>query len=104
MRLNPNKRLHWALKAKVTSKARTTWGWELTRFKASLKGKTEFAITFAPPDKKRRDVDNAIASSKPLLDALADITGIDDSKFKIAWGREFMRPMQGGAVFVEVLA
>ena len=103
-KLNPNvqTRLHWAEVGKAKAKAKTMWNNELLRYRIALKSKTEFKISFAPPNKIRRDVDNLIAASKALLDALSLVTGVDDSQFKIDWARELMPPVAGGAVFIEV--
>jgi crossover junction endodeoxyribonuclease RusA len=40
-------------------------------------------ITFFPPDKRRRDLDNMLASLKSGLDGVSDVVGIDDSKWTI---------------------
>ena len=98
--LSPNARLHWAPKARATVTSKILWYKELSRYSQSLEGKSEFKISFAPPDKRRRDVDNLISSSKALCDSLALVTHIDDSKFKIEWGRELLAPVAGGAVLV----
>lgn len=39
----------------------------------------KFSITFYCPDRRRRDIDNLLASLKPSLDGIANATGIDDS-------------------------
>lgn len=86
--LNPNAREHWAKKARHVSKARQE---AMLRAKAAVKhhgapladtdGLVHMAIVFNPPDKRRRDRDNIIASCKALMDGLSDAIGIDDSKF-----------------------
>ena len=38
-------------------------------------------VTFVPPDRRRRDLDNLVAAMKSAMDALADVTGIDDSRW-----------------------
>lgn len=102
--LSPNARLHWAPKARATASSKLLWYKELLiynkAYNKALEGKTEFKISFAPPDKCRRDVDNLIASCKALCDSLALVTHIDDSKFKIEWARELLVPVAGGAVFI----
>lgn len=57
-------------------------------------------ITFCPPDKRRRDVDNMLASIKSGLDGISDATGVDDS----AWHYGIARgdSVKGGAVLVHV--
>jgi crossover junction endodeoxyribonuclease RusA len=59
-------------------------------------------ITFCPPDKRHRDLDNAIASFKASQDGIADALGIDDSKWVpfYRWGDV----VKGGRVVVELNA
>lgn len=99
--LSSNKRLHWSVKSKYTAQCRMQWFYELSRYKNALKNNVDFVVSFAPPDLRRRDVQNAVIASKALIDALSDVVGIDDSKFKILWPREFLPPVDGGAVFIE---
>lgn len=57
-------------------------------------------VKFCPPDKRRRDRDNAQAAFKSGFDGLADAWGMDDACFDIkdSWGD----PVLHGAVVVEV--
>lgn len=96
-KLNPNKKSHWAVKSKLRKKQR-----EETKLVASrYKPLTEFSIKFHPPDKRIRDIDNAIASIKGLIDGLSDAWCIDDSKFLITYPRAFCEPVKGGKVVIE---
>ena len=66
--------------------------------------KAEFlnvALVFHPPDKRKRDWDNMIASVKAGLDGLADALKVDDSKWRISIE---VSQQIGGMVKVEVLA
>jgi crossover junction endodeoxyribonuclease RusA len=38
-------------------------------------------VTFTPPNARRRDLDNLIASIKPHLDGISDAICIDDSQW-----------------------
>lgn len=55
-------------------------------------------VTFHPPDKRRRDLDNMLASIKSALDGIAAATGVDDHE----WSLTILRgiPALGGAVVV----
>lgn len=99
--LSPNTMLHWRPRHKAKAAFKNTWHYELLRYEQALAGVTEFKISFAPPNKRRRDVDNAIASCKSLIDALSGVVGVDDSQFKITYPRAFSEPVAGGAVFIE---
>lgn len=45
-------------------------------------------ITFIPPDRRPRDLDNMLASIKSGLDGIADVIGVDDSKWSITIQKE----------------
>jgi len=101
-RLNPNKRLHWAKVAKVKKLARNI-GWSFT--KETIKRKTftaplSVSITFYPPDKRKRDDDNAIAAFKAYRDGIADALGVDDADWVTSYHFHKTAPL--GKVVVEV--
>lgn len=58
------------------------------------------SITFNPPDKRRRDLDNMLASCKAMLDGLASAMKVDDYEFTITLRRG--DPVKGGAVAVVI--
>lgn len=94
--LHPNARPHWAAKAKAAKSAR-----EDASLMAKAIGKIEAAslkavCIFSPPDNRARDVDGMLSSIKPYLDGIADVVGIDDSKWKIELCRGV--PRKGGNV------
>ena len=98
----------WRGKAALVKKWRIRWGWEFLQYRvanspSAIDGVTKFKISFAPPDKRRRDIQNCQAAFKAGIDAMSEQIGIDDSKFKIHWTPEFLPMEKGGAVYVEVL-
>lgn len=99
--LSPNSRTHWAKKAKITKAYRTECGW-ITRQsrKKATPGLIDVHITFCPPDKRRRDIDNMLASCKGLIDGVADGLGVDDSRFVLHISRGEV--VNGGAVMVAI--
>jgi crossover junction endodeoxyribonuclease RusA len=101
--LSPNARLHWAQKAGAVKAARQT-AWALLRQASGPHGRNwtgaKLNVTFCPPDKRRRDLDNCIASFKSSNDGLADGLGIDDSRFVSTY--QLGEPVKGGAVLVTV--
>ncbi len=100
--LSPNSRVHWATKAKAFKAYKQLAGARLSpNERVALKGQTKFKLVFSPPDKRRRDADNLIASFKAGFDKLAELTGVDDSKFEWTYVRG--NPVENGAVYVEVL-
>jgi crossover junction endodeoxyribonuclease RusA len=80
--LSPNARTHWAMLARAKKAARVE-GCVETRLAGNLAGASSVRIqvTFIPPNARRRDIDNLIASIKPHLDGIADAIGIDDSRW-----------------------
>ena len=100
--LSPNARAHWAKKALKAKRYRS-----LAFFLARLEGLRgcgqsghSVLITFHPPDNRRRDLDNMLASIKSGLDGIASAIGVDDSKWAIKISRG--DTVKGGAVVVEV--
>lgn len=100
--LSPNSRVHWATKAKATKLARE-YAWAVTLNATGPNPafrRASVRMTFCPPDKRRRDLDNCISSTKAARDGIADALGIDDSKFEC--GFAFGEPVPGGAVIVTI--
>jgi crossover junction endodeoxyribonuclease RusA len=66
-----------------------------------LTGQVPLTITFNPPDKRKRDSDNLLASLKNSLDGVATALTIDDSRFNPITLRRG-DSVKGGSVLVEV--
>ena len=103
-KLNPNKRLHWAVKAKTVKAYRSESYW-ITRERFghiinTVDGKLPIKITFHPPDKRRRDRDNMIASFKAGADGVADAIGVDDADWEPTYAVGDV--IKGGAVVIEI--
>ena len=77
--LQPNARVHWAVKAKATKKYKADCLKSLLPH-GQIKSRDYFNITMYPPDNRRRDWDNMVASIKAAIDAISIAVGIDDSK------------------------
>lgn len=94
--LNPNKRTHWAPRNRAFQKYKTD-----CFFIAKQHPKQRvLKITFHPPDKRRRDRDNIIASFKAGQDGLAEAWRIDDSEFEITYA-PIAEPVKHGKVVIE---
>ena len=70
--LSPNSRLHWSRKVQPKQQVQgdlialmVEQGWSMKPLH-----KADIHVRFGLPDKRRRDMDNLIASSKAMLDAL----------------------------------
>lgn len=62
----------------------------------------ELTLKFFPPDYRKRDIDNMLASMKSALDGIADAIGIDDSKWALTLRRG--EPVKGGRVLIHIEA
>lgn len=87
--LNPNKRLHWTKVAKA-KRAYRAQGFiqtvnAMNHYQEKISDKPSVHIEFSPPDRRKRDWDNMLASMKAGLDGIADALGIDDNHFKISF-------------------
>lgn len=102
--LHPNARVHWARKAKAVKKARADAVVCAKIAGASPMQGNSLAVTatFFPPDMRHRDIDGMLSSIKPYLDGIADVIGIDDSKWAIAIKKGEPRPL--GAVQITIEA
>jgi crossover junction endodeoxyribonuclease RusA len=58
------------------------------------------AVTFYPPDRRRRDDDGMIGAFKAGRDGVADALRCDDHTFRPAYS--FGEPTKGGMVLVEI--
>lgn len=83
--LSPNARVHWSKRSRA-AKAYRHECWALTlaagmHLVALPAGPIRLQLDFFPPDRARRDDDNAIASFKAARDGIADALKVDDSRF-----------------------
>lgn len=106
--LNPNRASgnHWAAqyKARKSAKEMGYYAAKEALQAAQLPKQATYAlnITFVMPDKRRRDRDNLLASSKQLLDGIAQALGIDDNNFEpIVLRRQFDKG--NAAMIVEIV-
>lgn len=104
-KLNPNaaRRLHWGKRAAVAKRYKRDCGWACKAAGVRPAGfaRAAVAVTFHPPDRQRRDLDNMLASIKAGLDAVSAAVGIDDSLFDLSLSRG--TPRTGGAVVVRIV-
>lgn len=101
--LSPNTRSHWRAHAKAKAQYR-----QACAYHARMQGaerieakRLSVRLRFVPPDRRRRDLDNLIASMKSGLDGLADVLKVDDNRWQIA--AELVDGQIGGLVRVDVV-
>ena len=81
--LSLNSRMHWATKARLTREIR-----EVTATAARLLPRCEriaVELHYVPRDRRRRDVDNLVATLKPCLDAMVPHLIPDDTPEYVTW-------------------
>lgn len=79
--LSPNARVHRLAKARVARTYREAC-WALTKQSKLKPGGMHLKITFVPPTKQPRDLDNCLAAIKSGLDGVADALGVNDKAFR----------------------
>ena len=101
--LNPNARLHWAAKSKIT-KAYKEVCWALCKESGLIapeSGDIHLFIDYYPPDRRARDQDNMISSSKALFDGLALALGVNDKRFRL---HPYVKDEVGGFIKIRLTA
>ena len=105
--MSPNSRKHRLAVAPIRKKYRADCGWLCKAAKMDFSHMAEVGIhlriTFHPPDLRRRDLDNMLGSIKSGLDGVADVIGVDDSRWALTLRRGAVRRPHG-AVVVEVIS
>lgn len=83
--LSPNARTHWAALAKAKKSYREACAWTAKLHGASpiQADRLHLMLEFVPPSRRVFDLDNALASIKSGLDGLADVLGVDDSRWSL---------------------
>ena len=100
-KLSPNARLHRLKVAPIKASYRHECAIECRIQGAKkMQGKVHAIITFHPPDKRRRDLDNMLSSFKSGIDGIVDAIGVDDSEWTITISKA--APVIGGKVMVEI--
>jgi crossover junction endodeoxyribonuclease RusA len=96
--LSPNARKDRRYLTAKRKSARTE-GWAAAQG-VKIPPDAHLSITFHAPDRRRRDLDNLLASIKSHLDGVALAAGVDDAgwSFTIRKGD----PVKGGRVVIEV--
>ena len=102
--LSPNSpKRHWRYKQPAKHTAKTEAFYKAVEHRSIFDGvkDLQLTLTFYPPTKARRDLDNAHASMKAALDGVCNGLDIDDSQIRrvtLEWGDV----VKGGAVDLEL--
>lgn len=81
--LSPNKRLHWTQKTKIKNDEKNM-GYVLALPHREVLGESHIHLTmyFHPSSNRSFDLDNALASSKAILDGIAMGLNVNDKQFR----------------------
>lgn len=88
----PNRKAHWTVKSKAASSYKQNAYWAAFRTTPTK----HLTITFHPPDKRTRDLDNLLAAIKHGIDGISEAWGVNDSEFEYTLRRG--EPIRGGEV------
>lgn len=101
--LSPNFRGHWTTVARAKKSYREACAWTAKLHGASpiQADRLHLTLEFVPPSRRAFDLDNALASCKAGLDGLADVLGVDDSRWSLTI-RKASEGEIGGMVKVNV--
>lgn len=80
--LSPNSRAHWGAKSRAAKLYRLHAKSVFRGVPAPAGEAIGVTLTFCPPDRRARDLDNLQAAAKPLFDGLADALGVNDRHFR----------------------
>lgn len=99
--LSPNTRVHWSklARAKKAYRAACAWAAKAHGAKPLQADRLHLTLTFYPPTRRAYDLDNLLARMKSGLDGLADVLGVDDSRWTLTIQKS---DAVGGVVKVEV--
>lgn len=85
--LSPNWRGYWSVRAKAVKAYRKAAGWATVASKDRVEGDGPIYlhVYFYPPDDRRRDGTNMLASLKAAFDGIADALGVNDIRFHVTY-------------------
>ena len=84
--LSPNSRVHWRPKHKAfqAAKREAFYATMINKHHHIFSGPAKVHWTFYPPDRRRRDESNMLASTKAFEDGISMAIGVDDSQFRVS--------------------
>ena len=99
--LSPNARKDRRANTKTRNGYKTAAFYATKEVGAQVAEDAHLAVQFYPPDNRRRDLDNMLATIKAGLDGIALAAGVDD----YGWSLSIQRgpKVEGGAVLIHVM-
>ena len=68
--LTLNQRSHWSHRARISKRIHDEVGWQVRAQRIPTLDRPTVTLVYTPPDRRRRDVDNLVPTSKACVDAL----------------------------------
>ena len=99
--LSPNARTHWTKRHQHGRAEKNQASWTLYQSGLKIPAEAELVITFIRCNRRKFDMDNALASLKWQLDGLARQSGVDDSGWSFVLHRRIEPEMTRHCVMVE---
>lgn len=101
--LSPNARVHFRAKAAAAKAYREQAYWLAKASPLAMpnEGGIGLRFDFHPPDARKRDLDNMLASIKSAIDGIADAHEVNDQRFGFWLSRE--APVKNGRIVVSVV-
>lgn len=91
--LSLNARQHWRVKAAGVAQLREGASWLAREARIPACGRIHVQLHYVPPDARRRDRDNLVATLKPVLDGLVDAGVVpDDTEVYVDWSPPIIDP------------
>ena len=101
-KLNPNKRTHWAPKAKLKKKQKSdAYYIAKASGKPTVRDTYNLKIIYHPPGNYGYDIDNCQASIKSALDGIADAWEVNDKQFRFN-GSDFGDVVKHGKIVISL--
>lgn len=100
--LSPNSRAHYMAKARAVKRAKHEAGWAALESdaRAMQAEALDVTLTFTPPSRRHADTDNMLSSCKAAIDGIAEVLGVDDSRWTYTLRRA--EPCKPGHVKIEI--
>lgn len=99
--LSPNARLHHMTLAKLKAGYRRQCELLAAQRRQAMPSSPALVLEFQPPDRRRGDRDNLLASMKSGIDGVCDALGVDDS-ISDPLIVSMKAPTKGGAVILRI--
>lgn len=93
--LSLNDRAHWSARSRGAKTIREAVGWLCREQRIPALASADVTLRVFPPDRRRRDEDNLVATLKPCLDGIVDAGVLTDDTPAYVSSRVRLAPYDG---------